>query len=122
MLSAVSFLLDPGHGTGIANVPSVAAGRAHTGLVVDGKRLLAGERFLGSCVSYLCGSSHGWSPLATVETEPTAEKEDENNDDDEEFHGVNLLSVSACSPSAEAARMETLSPVPDDDPHLLTAV
>jgi hypothetical protein len=26
---------------------------------------------------------------------------------------VNLLSASACSPSAEAARMETLSPVPD---------
>jgi hypothetical protein len=34
MLSAVSFLCNPGHGTGIANVPSVATGRAHTGLVV----------------------------------------------------------------------------------------
>jgi hypothetical protein len=42
MLSAVSFPFDPGCGAGIANVPST--GRAHTGLVVDGKRLLAGEQ------------------------------------------------------------------------------
>jgi hypothetical protein len=82
MLSAVSFLFDPGCGAGIANVPSIVTGRAHTELVVDGKRLFADERFLSSHVSYLCGSSHGWSPLATVEAEPTAEKEDENNDDD----------------------------------------
>jgi hypothetical protein len=53
MLSAVSFLFDPGCGAGIANVPSIVS-----------------------------GSSRGWSPLATVEAEPTAEKEDENNDDD----------------------------------------
>jgi hypothetical protein len=51
--------------------------------VVDGKRLLAGEQFLSSHVSYLCGSSNGWSASATaVEAEPAAEEEDENNDDD----------------------------------------
>jgi hypothetical protein len=73
MLSAVSFLLDPGCGAGIANVPSI----------VDGERLFAREQFLSSHVSYLCGSSNGWSASATaVEAEPAAEKEDENNDDD----------------------------------------
>jgi hypothetical protein len=83
MLSAVSFLFDTGCGAGIVNVPSIVTGRAHTGLVVDGKRLLAGEQFLSSHVSYLCGSSNGWSASATaVEAEPAAEEEDENNDDD----------------------------------------
>jgi hypothetical protein len=82
MLSAVSFLFDRGCGAGIANVPSIVTGRVHAGLVVDGKRLLAGEQFLSSRVSYLCGSSQGWSPLATVEAEPAAEEEDENHDDD----------------------------------------
>jgi hypothetical protein len=82
MLSAVSFLFDPGCGAGIANVPSIVTGRAHAGLVVDDKRLFAGERFLISHVSYLCGGSHGGSPLATVEAEPAAEEEDENHDDD----------------------------------------
>jgi hypothetical protein len=51
--------------------------------MVDGKRLPAGEQFLSSRVSYLCGSSNGWSASTTaVEAEPAAEKEDENNDDD----------------------------------------
>jgi len=51
MLSAVSFLCAPGRGAGIGNVPSIVTGRAHTGLVVGGKRLFAGERFLSSQVS-----------------------------------------------------------------------